>query len=131
MGLMTEGTWKSSLHPLWMIAALLTAVCVLGLTHIPPQAIPRSLQEVAPDKVEHVGAYGLVTVFFLLSLKRPVRLSLLLIGLATLAVTGALDEITQPLVHRTCDIWDYVSDLTGIVIVCTVFLVGKLCSRHD
>jgi hypothetical protein len=109
-----------------MLLTLLVAGGVLGLTHIPGQDIPRSLQDVAPDKVEHIVAYALIAGSFLFSLKRPVRPALLLVGLGALAVLGALDETTQPLVNRTCDLWDYVSDLTGIAISCVVFLVGKL-----
>jgi hypothetical protein len=99
---------------------------VLILTHIPPEDIPPILQVHIPDKVEHLVAYGLIAGFFLLSLKRPVRLALLLIGLAALAVIGALDETTQPLVNRTCDLWDYVADLTGIALACVILLVAKL-----
>jgi hypothetical protein len=123
---MTEGTWKSYFRPRWVLLTLLIVGGVLGLTHLPPQDIPSSLQDVAPDKVEHIVAYGLIAGFFLLSLRRPVRPVVLLVGLGALAVLGALDETTQPLVHRTCDFWDYASDLTGIAISCVVFLVGRL-----
>ena len=123
---MTEGTWKSCFHPRWLLLTLLIAVCVLGLTHIPGQDMPQFLQVGDLDKVEHVAAYGLIAGSFLLSLRKPVRPALLLIGLAALAVIGALDETTQPLVNRTADIVDYASDLTGIAIACVVFLVGKL-----
>ena len=108
-----------------MLLTLLVAGGVLGLTHIPAQDIPHALQDVAPDKVEHMAAYGLIAGSFLLSLRKPVRPALLLIGLAPLAVNGALDETTQPLVNRTADIVDYASDLTGIAIACVVFLAGK------
>jgi hypothetical protein len=123
---MAESTLKSCFRPRWMFLTLLVASCVLILTHIPPEDIPPILQVHIPDKVEHLVAYGLIAGFFLLSLKRPVRLALLLIGLAALAVIGALDETTQPLVNRTCDLWDYVADLTGIALACVILLVAKL-----
>jgi VanZ family protein len=123
---MTEGTWKSCFRPWWMRLTLLITVCVLGLTHIPGQDVPQFLQVGDLDKVEHMGAYGLIAGSFLLSLKKPVRPALLLIGLAALAGIGALDEATQPLVNRTADIMDYASDLIGIAIACVVFLVGRL-----
>jgi VanZ family protein len=109
-----------------MLLTLVVAGCVLGLTHIPGQDIPRVLQNVAPDKVEHIVAYTLMAGSFLLSLRRPVRPALLLIGLVALAVIGALDEMTQPLVNRSCDFWDYASDLAGIAIPCVVFLLTRL-----
>ena len=123
---MTEGGWKSSFRPRWMILTLLTAVSVLALTHIPGQRIPRALQVRYLDKAEHVVAYGLIAGFFLLSLKRPVRPAVLLVGLMTLAAMGALDEATQPLVNRFGSVWDYGCDLTGMAIACMLVGAGRL-----
>ncbi len=123
---MTEGVWKSCFHPRWLILTLLVTAGVLGLTHIPGQSMPRALEVRHLDKAEHIVSYGLIAGFFLLSLKRPVRPTVLLIGLAVLAVIGALDEATQPLVNRSASIGDYACDLTGMAIACTVFLVGRL-----
>jgi hypothetical protein len=122
---MTDGYRKSCFHPRRVLLTLVVAGCVLGLTHIPGQDIPRVLQNVAPDKVEHIVAYGLIAGSFLFSLKRPVRLVWLLLGVAALGVLGALDETTQPFVNRTCDLWDYMSDVTGITTACVIFLVGR------
>lgn len=123
---MTDSVWKSCFHPRWLMLTLLVAAGVLGLTHIPGQSIPRVLQVHYLDKAEHVVAYGLMAGFFLLSLKRPVRLTVLLIGLALLVVIGALDEVTQPLVNRFASVSDYACDLIGMAIPCAVFLVGRL-----
>ena len=90
------------------------------------ERIPRALQVRFLDKVEHVTAYGLIAGFFLLSLKRPVRPAVPLIGLAILAALGALDETTQPLVERTCDLWDFASDLVGITIPCVISGIARL-----
>ena len=76
-------------------------------------------------------AYGLIAGSFLLSLRRPVRPALLLLGLAAVVVLGALDEVTQPLVHRTADIRDYFSDLTGVAAACAVFLIATRSPRKD
>ncbi len=123
---MTEGIWRSYFRPRWTLLTLLAAGVVLGLTHIPGEDIPRVLQVQYLDKAEHVAAYGLIAGFFLLSLTRPIRPAVLLIGLATLAVLGALDEVTQPLVNRFASIWDYACDLIGIAIPSMVFLFGRL-----
>ena len=122
---MTDGVWKSCFHPRWLMLTLLVAAGVLGLTHIPGQSIPRVLQVHYLDKAEHVVAYGLIAGFFLLSLKRPVRPTVLLIGLALLVVIGALDEVTQPLVNRFASVSDYASDLTGMAVACVIFLVSR------
>jgi VanZ family protein len=123
---MTEGTWKSCFRPRWLMLTLLVAVVVLGLTHIPGQRIPRVLQVRYLDKAEHVVAYGLIAGFFLLSLKRPVRPAVLLMGLAILAALGALDEATQPFVNRVASVSDYACDLIGVAIPSVVLLVGRL-----
>jgi hypothetical protein len=122
---MTEGAWKSCFRPRWLLLTVLVAGVVLGLTHIPGQSLPRVLQVHYLDKAEHVVAYGLIAGFFLLSLQRPVRPAVLLIGLAALAALGALDEVTQPLVSRFASVWDYACDLIGIALPSMVFLVGR------
>jgi len=123
---MAAGAWKSCFHSRRILLTLLAAGCVLGLTHIPGEDMPRVLQVHALDKVEHVVAYGVITAGFLFSLKRPTRWGLLLAGLLALAAIGALDEMTQPLVNRTCDLRDFICDLTGIVVPGVVFAAVEL-----
>lgn len=126
MPLMAESTLRSCFHPRWVSFTLLVAGRVLTLTHVPPQDMPRIQQLRVPDKVEHVVAYSLIAGFFPPLAQGPVHPALLLIGLGLLAVIGALDETTQPLVHRTCDLCDYVRDLTGIAVPCIVLLVAEM-----
>jgi len=78
------------------------------------------------DKAEHVVAYGLIAGFFLLSLKRPVRPAVLVIGLLAVAAIGALDEVTQPLVNRPAEVWDYGCDLIGMAIAGMLVGAGGL-----
>ena len=122
---MAESAWKSCFRPRWLMLTLLVAAVVLGLTHIPAERMPRALQVRYLDKAEHVVAYGLIAGFFLLSLRRPVRPAVVLIGLALLAALGALDEITQPLVNRIASVTDYTCDLIGVAIPLVVFLAGR------
>lgn len=107
------------------MVALLGTACLLTLTHIPNDALPKVLQRNMLDKIEHAIAYGLIAILFLCSLRRPVRRLPVLIVLAALAVVGALDEITQPLVNRYASVGDYVSDLVGIAGACVIFLVSR------
>ena len=109
----------------WLAAFLLCLIVVLTLTHIPRDALPRMLQRSMLDKGEHVVAYGMVAMLFLLSLANPMRPVLAAAGLAALAGIGILDETTQPLVNRIASIWDYAADLVGIAVACTIFLVMK------
>ena len=122
---MVENSLRSRFHTRWMAVALLSTACLLTLTHIPNDALPKVLQRNLLDKVEHAVAYGLIAILFLCSLRRPVRPLLVLIVLAVLAVIGALDEITQPLVNRYASFADYASDLVGIAGACVIFLVRR------
>ncbi len=122
---MVENSLRSRFHMRWMAVALSSTACLLTLTHIPNDALPKVLQRNLLDKIEHAAAYGLIAILFLCSLRRPVRPLLLLTVLAVLAVVGALDEITQPLVNRHASLADYVSDLVGIAAACVIFLVRR------
>lgn len=109
----------------WLAASFVSAVGVLTLTHVPQAVLPRLLHEKMADKVEHVVAYGVVSLLFVLSLKRSAPLTVLIAGLLALAGIGALDEITQPLVNRTASVMDYAADLAGIAAACVIFLVKR------
>ncbi len=122
---MTNG-FTSYFYPRWLIVALFSLLGVLALTHIPQDALPRVFQRHWHDKIEHFVAYGLVAAPLMLSLRRPARLPLFLALLGALAAIGALDEITQPLVHRHASISDFAADLVGIAAACLVLLVRRL-----
>ena len=117
---------KSHFRPCWAAVALLSLVIVLTLTHIPQDALPKALQRNLLDKFEHVGAYGMITAFAILSLKRPVRVPLLLMILGSLGVIGVLDELTQPFFNRSASAGDYAADLVGMTMACVIVLVGRL-----
>jgi VanZ family protein len=108
-----------------MVVALLSLVVVIGLTHIPQEVLSRVFRANPFDKVEHVVAYGVVATFLFLSLRRPVYLPLFLMMLAALAVVGALDEMTQPLVNRQASIVDYGADLAGVALASSALLVRR------
>lgn len=93
---------------------LLYAVALVTVTHLPPSRLPATG---VSDKLEHLFAYGLLGALAALTarahLNRRVPFRALTIGLAAF---GALDEITQPLVGRTADVWDWAADVGGIVV---------------
>jgi VanZ family protein len=131
-----------SFNVTWLAGAALALLCVLGLTHMPRSAMPEFLQEHNFDKVEHVLAYGAITMLYMLSLKKqPVNLvaegsrkrrrwevrgwlSLAVLGVLGLVFVGAIDELTQPFVNRTCSVWDWAADAVGTVGICVSFVVG-------
>lgn len=101
----------------WLtIATLFTAIVVL-FTHIPQEIMPERLQVRGLDKIEHIAAYGAITIFFVLSLRD--RFSLLSAAALFFAISalGAIDELTQPLVNRTASPMDWLADIAGITVV--------------
>ncbi len=100
-----------------LITAILFTVAVLVFSHLPQETMPSSLQKDGFDKLQHVLAYGVITLLFLISLRTsPTMLSALLLFLAV-SVIGVFDELTQPFMNRTASIADLVADIVGIIFV--------------
>lgn len=114
--------WRHRANRRRIAATLLSMVCVLTLTHIPPAAMP-TVRISAFDKCAHVTAYMVVTIFFFLGIgcwtrhKFPLLLPL---GLGTMAV---FDELTQPLVHRHASLADLAADLIGIATIYVIIFL--------
>jgi len=94
-------------------------------THYPGN-VPYDLG--SSDKTLHFVAYVLLTVSFLASwelsigLLRPAHYFLVwLFG----TIYGALDEITQIPVGRSCDGMDWLADIAGIVVGLTLFRLAR------
>lgn len=85
-------------------------------THIPLPEIPPEMN--VGDKTLHeVGFAGLTTLLVLTLLAwRTRRIRRIVLTLTVLPAYAALDELTQPYFHRSCDIHDWLSDLAGILI---------------
>jgi hypothetical protein len=135
------GELRGAFNPRWLTAAAAATLGVLGLTHIPQDAMPRVLTGDRFDKLEHVIAYGIMATLYLFALNRESEGSieqvdererrrwevkgwlgvavLIILGLATL---GGVDELTQPYVNRTCDFGDWLGDVTGIVGISAFFI---------
>jgi len=82
------------------------------------------------DKLQHILAYGAMTVLFVLSLRRfPSLLSVALLFSAIIGV-GAVDELSQPLVNRTASLADWLADVIGIIIALATFLCVSQSKRQ-
>jgi len=114
---------------LWLLTF---AYCIFlaTMTHLPPGKVP---DIGANDKLEHLGAYGLLSGAFFLSLWATFprkHVATLLTPLIVLAF-GALDEITQPYFGRSCELNDWLADATGMAIaVITLTLIRRLVIRR-
>src|SRR3954453_4356748 len=85
---------------------------LLVLTHIPPEHVP---DVGVGDKVEHLGAYGLLAgaLFVTLWLYKHNLRNLWLIVLFIVLAYGAFDELPQPFFRRDCSLSDWFADASG------------------
>lgn len=117
----------------WLLAMLAWAGIMLwlSLTPSPPQ-IPGAL---GWDKLQHAGAYGLLSLLiagFLLSLQRLDPTRAWWFAGVTAICYGGLVEVLQLLARtgRTAEWWDLVADAIGVVIACVVFRQVGIARSH-
>jgi VanZ family protein len=104
---------------LWMVCAAYW-VALFTLTHLP--RVPAIGQRVQ-DKLAHFLAYGVlagVLYVVLWASKSPRKRTAYFVVTVTL-LYGAMDEITQPIVGRSCELDDWLADAAGVVLAVGVF----------
>lgn len=101
----------------WLITAILTTAGITFMTHLPQDIMPDQLQEYNLDKVEHTVAYGIITLFFALSLKNSYSLLTVVILFFFISIIATLDEVTQSFVNRQASPLDWLADMIGITAV--------------
>jgi len=105
--------------------ALLYFVVLAVATHIPAEGVPPLSMS---DKWLHFTGYGLLTVLMLAGWELTVGVlepkHYFAVWLAG-TVYGAIDERTQLLVNRSCDVNDWLADALGIVAGLLVFRLGR------
>jgi VanZ family protein len=120
--------WRK-MHLGMFIAAILGAFIA---THTPPADLPTLP---ASDKTLHFVGFLVLGSLLLLTLAsyRVSRLHRVGLVIGLLATYAMIDETTQPFFRRTCDINDWLADMTGavaaVVIVEAVLLAVEL-RRH-
>lgn len=118
--------WRNNRLKTWALALLVIYWLALFVgTHL-----PRGQHELLPknvsDKLLHLTAYGGLALLICLnwSLRRPLGWRQAAIVLALLAGFGALDEVTQILVGRDCDLADWTADVSGATAGVGLFLLA-------
>jgi VanZ family protein len=102
---------------------------LLTLTHLPRLGPIPELP--GKDKTLHFVAYFLAAVFCqtaFASSTHPRRKLFFII--AALLTMGALDEITQPYVNRTCDLHDWFADAGGILVGSALYYLKSFYYRR-
>ena len=107
-----------------VLAVTFTATVIL-CTHIPQEYMPSQLQKSGLDKLQHIVAYGAITLLFILSLKSSLSLFSAFLLFFGISVISIFDEVTQPIVNRQASFTDLVADVTGIVAVLLLSVVVK------
>jgi VanZ family protein len=96
-----------------LLITIAYGVMLVTVTHLPPSKLPATG---VSDKLEHILGYGLLAVLVSATVRAYLRRVPFLAIAVALAAFGAVDEVTQPLVGRTADVWDWVADVGGIVL---------------
>lgn len=104
----------------------------LTLTHLPPAEVPKTR---FGDKFAHFTVYAVLCMLLYLCLwtsKRSIWKTAAIV-LAIGCIYGAVDELTQPFVGRTCSLNDWYADAGGTLTVVTLFTVVRLIrpTRHN
>jgi VanZ family protein len=104
---------------LWILCAAYW-VALFTLTHLP--RVPAVGQRVQ-DKLAHFLAYGVLAGVLYLAMWASSsawkRTSFFV--LAVTLLYGAMDEVTQPLVGRSCELYDWLADAAGAIVVVGIF----------
>ncbi|GJQ26808.1 MAG: hypothetical protein HBSAPP02_18400 [Phycisphaerae bacterium] len=107
-----------------------TALCVclfvgaFVMSHTPPPPPPS--RPPINDKVMHFTGFvllGMVTIWRGLDAGRRYPLRGALGWLLLLALYAAFDELTQPIMGRSCELFDWVADVGGAIAGITIILV--------
>ena len=98
---------------------------IFSLSSIPPKSIPDVDTELPIDKVVHFIEYGIFGFLLFKTLHSLNRLRIWQIIIAVIfsgAILGALDESYQILTERTSSVYDWLADVSGVVI-CMIFII--------
>ena len=100
-----------------LILAVYWPIIFVG-THLPRFGPLRGEPRRYPyDKLAHFACYAILAWLLMLLLLRRVRLTTAILSTCLLvAAYGVVDELTQPIIGRTADLWDYVANLAGIAM---------------
>ena len=107
---------RPALYRILLVGALALAVTMALLPH--PPKVP-----IDSDKYQHMLAFGTLTILSVLAFPQT---PLLRIG-ERLSFLGAMIEVVQsiPVLHRDCDIMDWVADTAVIIGMLVVVAISR------
>lgn len=118
--------------PIKALAWSLTALYWTALftsTHLPPSRLPHMS---VSDKFLHFTSYTFLamSVYVCLSLSIPCLKRTAIYSIVILWTYGAIDELLQIPVGRTCDIKDWLADATGTLLAVLVMTLVRALWFH-
>lgn len=89
---------------------------IFTLTHVPRLPPPPDVPQA--DKWAHLLAYAVLAILYFTARATagPLGLRQVATGVVIFALYGAADELLQILVGRSCELLDWVADVTGALI---------------
>ena len=114
----------------WLPAAVVTFVIAISFWSVEPQ-MPKAENYTAvfmwgSDKLKHAVAFVLIgmALHWELSLSQARSTGCTIVGVLVLgACIGGFIEVMQPFWDRTCDLYDFVADIVGLIIGCVLFQI--------
>ena len=111
---------------------LLVSLALLTATHWPSEFHTETrIAGIYLDKWVHLAMYTPLTLVLIGYLSRRGSDSFwrryrYMLSLATLILGGAIDELTQPWFHRSCELSDWIGDSVGVVLAVVVALACRI-----
>ena len=113
-----------------LILCLITFGFAFYTTHVPPSNLPRIGRF---DKLLHFAGFvylGMMALWQVLPAGQMMSRRRIWPILALVIAYATLDEVTQPLVQRDCEITDWLADVLGAVVgVFLLFALHRLENR--
>lgn len=97
---------------IWIALAIYWLALFIA-THLPPRHVP---PVPVNDKIEHFVGFAILAIVLSLAMSRASTPRTLAIILAICLIYGAIDEWTQPLIGRTCELNDWLADAGGAIV---------------
>lgn len=117
-------TGKAYIRTYWLLTMTVLALIIwLTLFYVPSPGMEMPSWQHA-DKVVHAVMFGILFIamaidWFFTTRRRSVpKLSAAVYFqiFAWSSLCGAIIELVQPLTHRTCDLFDFLADVAGIIL---------------
>lgn len=94
--------------------------------------MPESLDLFGIDKILHIVAYAILTVFFMCAMGTGRPLLYYIVTVVVILGIAGIDEYTQRYASRTCSVYDWLADVVGIslALFCLKCLKGQKYRRY-